>query len=94
MSTIPEKKTRKRKPSEMLADNVPRRGMIGKKHLEAIFGLSYQTLSTKFAAFLPGPINDEPRFKNVLGVTSPKLWEAEKVWAAYRKIRGNGGEAA
>lgn len=88
------KRTRNRKPRETFGDSVPRKGMIGKKHLEALFGLSYQTISVKFAPFLPSPINEEPRYKDIMGPTSPKLWEAEKVWDAYRKIRGEGGAAA
>ncbi|OUO94763.1 hypothetical protein [Cloacibacillus sp. An23] len=74
---------------EIDVSKIPRRGYIGKREVEAIFGYTWQTLTRhmeKGLITLPAPMCRRVP-EGVYGATAPLKWPAEEIWAAYRESR-------
>ena len=79
------------KPNEPLI----RRGLMGKKELEAMFDLSFASLRVWIEkGLLPEPVNRRPVFKEVFAVNAPLKWDIEEVMDAFERMRAGDGKEA
>lgn len=72
-----------------------RRGLMGKKELEAMFDLSFASLRVWIEkGLLPEPVNRRPLFKEVFAVNAPLKWDVEEVMKAFERMRAGDGKEA
>lgn len=71
-----------------LLSTSPLRALMGKKELERMFDLSYQTLEIWIEkGILPQPVNRRPVFREVFAPNAPFKWDVDEVIEAYERMK-------